>query len=271
MQRPFQLIVCLIATIATSLLASSAQAQGILWSLPAAGGWVRFEGDYRQTDYRPENNQGDLNLSWRQHLEIRSVGSQQAEYNGETVECRWIEIESTTGSAEGEIKSGPGGQHIYKILVPESAVTGQSRDNSRIANEYLPIVKGYQKTGEDPVRPIESGVFQAYPVLALLRHYQDLTSAGGPQSLTVPAGTFEATQYEGTLVSESDTSRTTNKAQIYATNQVPFGLAKWSVQIDKEQRASSDTRDGFKPHSQIRLTMDAHEVGTGAQSKIIEK
>ncbi len=267
MRRP---LLFLMAISLMSFASESVHAQGLIWSLPEDGSWVRFEGDYRQTDYRPENNLGDLNLQWRQHLEIRSVGSEQAEYNGETVPARWIEFETTTGTAEGEIKAGPGGHQIYKILVPDSAIIGQPRDSNQIANEYLPIIKGYHKIGDEPAREIESGVFQAYPTVALLRNFQDLEEIG-PSSVKVPAGTFDAIGYDGSLVSEGETTRTTNKAQIYASKEVPFGLVKWTVQIDREQRGSTDTRDSFKPHSQIRLTMEAHEIGSGAQSKIVNQ
>ncbi len=241
--------------------------QGLVWSLPEDGSWIRYEGDYRQVVYRPKSNLGDLTLAWRRHLEIRSVGTENAEWNGANVACRWLEFEVITGVAEGEIKAGPGGHQIYKVLVPESEITGQSRDANQIPVEYLSVVKGYHQIDDAPFREIASGVFQPYPTVSLLRNFKDL-SAAGTTSLSVTLGNYQASEYAGELVSEDTDSRSTNKTQVWSSQEVPFGLVKWTVQIDREEKDASDVRDNFKAHSQIRVTMEAHETGTGAQSKI---
>ena len=53
---------------------SSASAQGLLWSLPEDGTWVRFEGKLTQTQVNPDaaNNQP---IEWLRHVTIKSVGT----------------------------------------------------------------------------------------------------------------------------------------------------------------------------------------------------
>ncbi len=168
--------------------ASSASAQGLIWKAPDEGTWVRYEGDYSQFDDRP-NDPVDKRLKlgpWRRHLTLKALKKTQAEYEGQTVDCQWFEIKVITASekgGDGTLKPGPGGQRIYKVLVPIAGITGppvEGRviDKDTIPVAFLPVVKGYRRFGERPVEPITSGVLQTYPMISLLAYYRTLEVAG---------------------------------------------------------------------------------------------
>ncbi|HLQ44301.1 MAG TPA: hypothetical protein VK137_06205, partial [Planctomycetaceae bacterium] len=69
---------------------SDANAQGLIWKLPEDGAWVRYEGTYKQIETRASTGQADLEIEWIQHLTIKSVGQVEAEFEGQTVPCRWL-------------------------------------------------------------------------------------------------------------------------------------------------------------------------------------
>ena len=84
MLRTFSFVLSLVGAV----LSSSASAQGLIWSLPEDGKWVRFEGTYQQTELRPNSNEGPLQLEWVQHITIKSVGKEDADFKGQKVPCR---------------------------------------------------------------------------------------------------------------------------------------------------------------------------------------
>ena len=58
------------------LLASPAilSAQGLIWSLPEQEGtWVRYEGEYKQVEFRPGVATGDQVFTWRRNVTIKSL------------------------------------------------------------------------------------------------------------------------------------------------------------------------------------------------------
>lgn len=259
-----------------SAVAVPAAAQGLIWKLPETdGSWIRYEGTYTQIVRRPDASEGDLTLEWRRNIEIKSVGVEQAEFRGEMQDCRWIEFKVETGkSVEGILDAGPGGIRMYKILVPESEIRGTvdapTQDEGRtLFVSHLPIVKGQRKLGDEPAQDIESGVFQLYPTVSMIRHYRDLQSSGSAQPVNVPAGTFTATAYQGTSVMETAVERSTNSCELFRSDETPFGLVKWTATTKKEQKGSVDPRSEFSESAIVREEMQAVSIGENAESEFL--
>ncbi len=268
MLRPISIALALIG----AALSSTASAQGLIWSLPEDGKWVRFEGTYQQTEVRTNSPEGPLQLEWVQHITIKSVGKEDADYKGQRVPCRWVEIKVATGRVDqGTIDSGTAGERIYKVLIPESAVRGKVSDDRKLPVSHLPIVKGFRKiNGKEPMpKPITSRVLQVYPVLALLRDFKELEESPGTESVLVDKDTVEAKEFKGVLEQESPTTRYNQEAKFFRSEQVPFGLARWTASINQERKAEAEPRSAFKPVSEIKIEMAAREIGIDAKSELI--
>jgi hypothetical protein len=100
---------------------SQASAQGLVWNAPEEGTEVQFEGDYIQEDERPKDVEKRITLQWRKRLWMKALKKTNAEYRGQTVPCQWFEFKVVTASevgGDGTLVPGPGGQRIYKVLVP---------------------------------------------------------------------------------------------------------------------------------------------------------
>jgi hypothetical protein len=263
----------LICSVAMLGLLADAQthAQGLIWTLPDDGAWVRYEGTYSQLVRRPDAAEGDLRLEWTRHLTIKSVGTVEEEYQGKAQPCRWLEFKVTTAEASALLDAGPGpgGERIYKILVPESAVMGRIHDDAGILVSFLPVVRGYRKLGDEPPQPIESGVFQLYPVVSFLRHYRQVEAdAQRPEPVDLPLGTVAAVPHKGSMTVESTETRSTNEATLWRSEEVPFGLAKWTVRDVRAEKFPTEPRDAFRETVEVSVEMSAHEVGSGAVSEI---
>lgn len=250
---------------------SASYSQGLIWSLPEDGTWVRYEGDYQQLIYRPDSTDGDLKLSWLRHLEIRSVGKVIEKFQEKDTPCRWVEFETTTGKEEaGQVKPGPGGHRIYKVLIPEDSLPMILDSGEQPALEFLPIVRGYRKIGDQEPQKLDSGVLQVYPTISLLRHSRSWNSASETTDQDTPAGQFQAVERKSDLTLESPTSRSVNKTQLWTSKTAPFGPVKWTVTIARESKDSNQDREEFKRESEITITMTANETGDRAQSKIAQ-
>lgn len=257
----------------------SASAQGLIWKLPQDGTWVEFEGEYSQTDFRPNSPDGDLKPEpWSRRLRISSVGRQMAEFNGKMEACRWIELEVRTGRSDGGvIDTGPAGARIYKVLVPELKIIDNTTDGDGIPVSMIPIVNGYRKIGDGDTKPIplnnnKEGVLQVYPVISLLRHYKTLESLSDqPEDAGINIPDITARRYRAVKIMESPTSRSTHTAELWRSPDMPFGLARWSVKILREEKGSTEPRSAFKRVSEISIEMKAGKVGGNAQSKIAEQ
>ncbi len=249
-------------------------AQGLIWNLPEDGTWIRYEGTYQQVEFRPESPEGNLVIEWIRHLTIKSVGRETAEFAGEQVPCRWIEIKVQTGKpGEAGIDSGRIGERvnprIYKVLIPEKWVNGQLRDELGIPRSFVPIVRGYKKIGDNDPVPIRTKALHLYPTVTLVRHFDQLTpDPAGPQDPGVGIGPVSALKHTGKLTQESPTLRLVNETQLWISDQVPFGLAKWTVKIHEDKKAANEPRSAFKPAREVTVQMQAMETGTDAKSEL---
>jgi hypothetical protein len=260
---------------------SVALAQGLIWNAPAEGTEVQYEGDYIQEDERPNDVQKRIKLEWRRRLWIKALKKTKAEYNGNTVDCQWFEIKVVTASevgGDGDLVPGPGGQRIYKVLVPLERATigppiaGKVADKSGIPIAYLPIVKGYRRFDEQAAQPITSGVLDTYPMLTLMAHYRNLDVVSEEEDPQVTlAGVSTATHYHGEQITESPTNRSTNKAEIWANNSIPFGLARWKVEIVREAKDGQAARDQFQLASTYRVDMKLVKQTLNATSDLAEE
>jgi hypothetical protein len=258
--------------------ASVANAQGLIVHLPKDGTWVRYEGNIKQVEFRPDAPEGDIPMEWIQHLTIKSVGREQALYHGKQVPCRWIEIKIVTGKAsESGVEAGPVGERIYKILVPEERVVGDIADGEKIPFSFLDIVKGFRKNGLSPATPIplvrgSEGAFQVYPLIGPLMHYDAIEAAGGgTEQVQLAGGSVKTKKFKARRVIESPTTRTTSDAEFWEcdANSIPFGLAKWTAKTTVDKKDTTAPRaNAFKPATQVNVEMSAHEWGAGAKSEI---
>ncbi|QDV52658.1 hypothetical protein [Gimesia fumaroli] len=262
--RSIFLAVCLVVSCSSSLFA-----QGLIWELPPDGSWVRFEGTYEKEMPGPESNDLNAKLQWTRHLIISSVGSEMAEFEGAQTACRWLEFKCITGKAtESGVAPGVSGPRIYKVLVPESAVSGQLVDKQNIPITFLPIIRGYRKIGDRDVEPLKTNVLRFYPMITMLEHYTKWDSEGEATTVETPAGAVSAREFKGTFMSESPSARSKNEGTIWRTKEIPFGLAKWTVEITRETKGGTQPRSEFKMTSRIHVAMSAHEVGKNAESEL---
>jgi len=255
-----------------ALSALPAQAQGLIWNLPEDGTWVRYEGSYRQVEAQPGSTEGNLEMEWIRHLTIKSVGREEADWNGAATMCRWIEIKVETGRVrEGVISTGSVGERIYKVLVPEQAIIGSLKDEEGIPVTYLPIAKGWRKTNDrDPApREITSGTLQVYPVISLLRHYKTMEAAPSQESVQVGQQDVLATKMTGSLELESRTERVVHESTLYRSDAVPFGLARWTVKVTQEEKGGVQERSEFQFVAETSVEMKAQEIGTDARSELV--
>jgi hypothetical protein len=263
------------AVIALGLSATTARAQGLIVKLPAEDGvGVRYEGTYKQLVKRPNSVQGDSTIEWRRQLKISSVGKEEAEFQGKTQPCRWIEFKVQTGHAkEGDIDAGPGSVRIYKVLIAESVIRdsvnepiGEGRE---IYTAYIPIVKGFRKFGDETAQPIDPPVLSIFPAIAQVQQYRNLAPAGEPADLQLPIGNVPAKPFKGSLVTESTTRRSNNSAEIFRSENVPFGVAKWTAKTTTEEKPGTAARSEFVVTNEITEEMSAFELLSGAESELI--
>jgi len=259
--------VCLIVPLA------SAQAQGLIWKLPEQDGeWIRYEGTVSQIEARPESAEGNMTIEWVKHVTIKSVGKEDGEFRGETTPCRWIEIKVQTGktSAAG-VNTGSVGERIYKVLVPEKEIVGHWQDSKGLPVSYLPIVKGYRKTNDkDPTpREITSGILQVYPVVAMIRHYGTMTTSDVEEPVRVGQQDVATKTLTGSIELESRRIRVLHETTLYRSDEMPFGLARWTVKMTEENKGEVDPRSEFQFASEVSIDMTARETGTDARSELV--
>ena len=256
-------------------------AQGLIWSLPEEEGtWVRYEGEYKQTEFRPGVATGDQVFNWRRNVTIKSLVTPEehktAMYRGRQVTCRWIEIKVETGKpGEQGLDTGPAGARLYKVLIPESRVFGtlvqnRSVDADGIPVSFLPIIRGYRKLGNRKEEVIKTKVLQIYPAISLLKHYKVLRpETGEPEDPALEAlGAVNAIKWVGAETLQSRVSQSEHSSEIWLSREVPFGLARWSVKVTRSRKRETDPRDDFSKRTETTVEMKAVAVGTDAKSEL---
>jgi hypothetical protein len=249
-----------------------ASAQGLIVNLPKKqGAWVRYEGTVKQVEFRPDAAEGDITMEWIQQLTIKSIGSETATFRGKQLPCRWIEIKIVTGKpSESGIESGPVGERIYKVLVPEERVVGQLADGGKIPFSFLDVIKGFRKTGNQ-VTPVPAGALQVFPLIAPVMHYEAVEVGGNEtEEIPLPGGAVKTRKFKAKRGIESATERSVNEAEIWCGdgNTIPFGLVRWTVKTLLERKDSTAPRQTYKPVTQTTVEMTAHEWGVGAKSDV---
>ena len=249
-----------------------ARAQGLLWKLPKdEGTYARYAGTYQHVQERPESVEGPLELKWLAELTIKCLGAETADFQGQPTPCRWIEFESVTGyeSAQG-IQPGPYGRRIYKVLIPESQVFGKQVDSDNIRLRFIPIVKGYRQLGEQPPQAVREKVLSVYPLLTLFAYYENLKSTGDESLELGQVGSVDAQHFEGEETLTTSVGRSVNHGELWLSEALPFGWAKYKVKVVREEKDSTAPASEFKKTSEIDVTLEAAENGTDAQSKLDE-
>lgn len=256
-----------LATLVCSFCSLPASAQGLIWSLPQDGQYVTYNGTYTQVDIQASTQNEDVTSEWKRQLTIRSVGTSTEEFQGAQTPCRWVEFSLINGNpADAQLDPGPIGAMVYKVLIPESAVIGKVQDENGLYVSYLPVVRGYRKVGDEEPVTLSTGVLQVYPLVTLLMHYREMTAEGSedPGSNVVQS----AEKFTASKVIESVSTRIDNKATLWMSDQVPFGLAKWTVIQVRERKADTDPRTAFTKTSEVTVTMTAEQIGDNAQSDL---
>jgi hypothetical protein len=277
-----------------------AEAQGLIWQLPEPGTWVRYEGDYTQTEARPKdpNNQDLQLLPWRRHLTIKTLerlqqqesrtvqktnaaGEVVEEQQTVTVDLQWLEFVVETGTEkDGMLVSGPGGRRVYKVLVPVDQLLSRVGppegeavvDDSGIPAPFLPIVRGFRQVGTGPVEPLTAGVFDVHPSVTLLAPYRTLQSvAEGEDPQVQLPDVVTATHYRGSLTMEGPTTRTVNQGDLWYTPDAPFGLVRWKVNVVRQTKPLNAPRDSFEVVSTYGAEMKAVAKGQDSTSLLTEK
>jgi len=255
------------------LIPSVAEAQGLIFQLPADGTWVRYEGTFAQKEIRPGTTTGELEIApWIEHVWLKSVGTEMADYQGESVPCRWIEILVERGrEKDGKVDTGKTGREIYKVLIPEAAVGAvaeQTTDKESVPAAFLPVVKGYRQIGMTEPKPFTTPVLQTYPACILVGYYRNPEVAAQAVDPQVGIGSVEAQEIKGNVTIERPNSRTIQETVVWKSPDVPFGTAAWSAKITREVKDAQAPRDTFQPVTEVNVELKAQETGSGAQSEL---
>ncbi|MBD3673224.1 MAG: hypothetical protein HUJ26_06820 [Planctomycetaceae bacterium] len=257
----------ILAGLICSFSCLSASAQGLIWSLPEDGQYVTYTGSYTLTDVQEGTKNEDINTSWERVLTIKSVGKADADYQGESTACRWVEFKLIDAKTEDtQLVAGPVGEVIYKVLIPESGVVGSVTDANDLFVNHIPIVRGYRKVGAGQVETLPAGALQVYPVLTLLMHYREVTSEGDENVDAPNIQTAEKLTAKKTI--ESREIRIINNALMWRNTKIPFGLVKWEVTQVREKKAATEPRSNFTKISEVKTTMTLDATGDGAQSDL---
>ncbi len=252
------------------LVGSVAFGQGVVCQLPADGTWVRFEGTYSQVEIRPETAAGKIEIEpWSEHVTIKSVGSEVADYHDESVACRWIEIKIERGRVkDGKIDTGLTGLEIYKVLIPETTVIADNVDASGVPVSFLPLVKGYRKVGKANPKQLTEPALQLYPLGILVGYFRELSVVAEDIDAEVGVGALKSKQLKGEITIERPNSRTVQDSTIWKSDEIAFGVARWSAKLTRQTKDARASRDDFKTVSEVKIEMLAQETGTDAKSEL---
>ncbi len=99
--------------------------------------------------------------------------------------------------------------------------------------------------------------------------YRDLAPAGDAAELQLPIGNLSAQPFKGSQTTESTTRRTVNSAEVFRSDNVPFGVAKWTAKTTTEEKPATAVRTEFVVTNEITEEMSAFELIQGAESELI--
>lgn len=247
---------------------ASASAQGLIFNLPEDGVAVEYEGTLTQAT-GPDDQ---APLSWTCELSIKSVGREDAEFEGTVQPCRWIEIKTLTGVAGAAgINPGPVGARIYKVLVPESKIIADSVDADNVPNEMMPIVRGFRRLGEEAVKEIKTPALRIYPTISLLTNYSnpEVIATNARPEVILQGPPITAKHMKGQLVMERAESRSTNEGEFWVSNDVPFGLARWVVSVTREEKESTAPRSEFHKVNIVSVDMKLKRKRENVESELV--
>ena len=268
MVRPTHLAIAATLCLTNMFGSAFVAAQSLIFHLPADGTAVEYVGTLSQSN-GPDDQ---APLSWMCELSIKSVGQEQAEFEGKLQPCRWLEIKSLTGkeTAAG-IDPGPVGARIYKVLVPESKIVDDWKDEDGIPNEMMPIVRGFRRLGEEEVQPITTPALRFYPTISLLSSYIEpevVATTDTPETL-LQGQSITARRMKGKMVMESQRTRSTNEAEYWVSKDVPFGLARWIVTVTTDEKDSAAPVSEFKPVTIKKVDMKLRRIRENAESELV--
>lgn len=267
----FRNALLVLTVIVISGLGRDASAQCLIFRLPEDGKGVEYKGKITYTTVRADIAEGKEEITKDREISIRSVGVEDAMFEGAMQPCRWIEIKTITGTDDGAgIDPGPVGSRIYKVLVPESKILGTAVDADAIPNIVLPIVKGYRRTGETQVRPMKSQAIAFYPTICQLTNYPEPEVVAASEAPPAQgADQYPSKHLKGRKVMERPESRSTNEAHFWVSDQIPFGLAHWEVTVTQERKESTAPRDNYEEVSTTTCQMSIRRVLEVVQSDLI--
>lgn len=251
---------------------AAANAQGLLWYLPKDNTGVEYQGVITTETVRDDLEDGKEVISKERQMTIKSVGQEEAEYDGTMQTCRWIEIKVVTGEAGAAgIDPGPVGQRIYKVLVPESKIIDQPKDDSGVENIMIPIVKGFRRNGESAVQPIKTKALAFYPTICQLMTFPSLSVIASSETPQMKATNISvnARHVKGTATIERPESRTEAEADMWVSREVPFGLARWETTVVQKTKESTAPRSAFVTNRTTKSEMSVSRVLTSAESELV--
>ena len=236
--RPFLAACALMGLFA----AAHADAQGLLWSLPPDGTWVRYEGTYSQLVRRPDSTAGDLQLEWTRHLTIKSVGTSEESYRGQVQPCRWIEIKVVTGQVkEGPDRRRSGGHADLQVAGSRS---GDHRTNSGRGRHPQRLRPRRSRLSQDRRRR---------PAPNRIRRFRRVSARLAAPALPQPVRRIDRRRHrcrfrpatsrprcgKGSLTMEGRSNRSTNEAQIWRSDDDSVRRR----QVDRPRRSRREASD----------------------------
>ena len=248
--------------------APRASAQGLIFNLPEDGTAVEYEGTLTQATSAEDQTP----LTWTNELSIKSVGREDAEFEGKVQPCRWIEIKTLTGkSGAAGIDPGPVGARIYKVLVPESKIIAEPVDADGIPNDMLPIVRGFRRLGEEAVKEITTPALRVYPTISLLTNYSnpEVIATNDVPEIILQGQQITAKRMKGEFVMERAESKSTNEGEFWVSTEVPFGLARWVVSVTREEKESTAPRSEFHVVNVVSVDMKLKRIRENAESELV--
>jgi hypothetical protein len=264
-----RLAVAVVACVAAAFCcAKPVSGQGLIYRLPEDGVAVEYEGTLTQG----KSVDDEEPLSWTCELTIKSVGREDAEYMGQMQPCRWIEIKTVTGKAgEAGIDPGPVGSRLYKLLVPESKVLAEPADSTGVANDMLPIVRGFRRLGEEGIENIRTPAIRYYPTISLLTSYPEpeVIATNAVPELILQDRQYSSVHSRGKVVMESQKVRSTNEGEYWVSQDVPFGLARWVVTVTTEEKDLAAPRSEFRTATVKKVDMKLKRIRQNAESELV--